>query len=88
MVIVFSIAWLHFAGNKAKRANLKTGVTRKQSTPNFPKKIMIKWTEDFFFNDYIAVEGSTKTMQSYLTIILSPSSTRLDLPINKHRTWY
>ena len=28
---------LKFVSNKAKRANLKTGVSRKQSTPNFPK---------------------------------------------------
>ena len=28
---------LKFVGNKAKKANLKTGVSRKQSTPNFPK---------------------------------------------------
>ena len=26
-----------FVGNKAKGANLKTGASRKQSTPNFPK---------------------------------------------------
>ena len=29
---------LHIVDNKVKRANLKTGVTSKQSTPNFPKK--------------------------------------------------
>ena len=27
----------HVVGNKAKRGNLKTGVSRKQSTSNFPK---------------------------------------------------
>ena len=27
----------HIFGNKAKKANLKTGVSRKQSTSNFPK---------------------------------------------------
>ena len=28
----------HFVDNKAKRANLKTGVSRKQSTPKFSEK--------------------------------------------------
>ena len=28
---------VQLVGNKTKRVNLKTGVARKQSTPNFPK---------------------------------------------------
>ena len=30
--------WFQTRAIKGKRANLKTGVSRKQSTPNFPKK--------------------------------------------------
>ena len=35
--VLFSRLHRHFVGNKGKRANLKTGVSRKKSTPNFPK---------------------------------------------------
>ena len=46
-----------FFGNKAKMMNLKTGVSRKQSTPNFPKN------EHFLPPDthmYVWVSGSKK----------------------------
>ena len=37
IMLISSEVILKFVGNKAKKANLKTGVSRKQSTPNFPK---------------------------------------------------
>ena len=58
---MITLLWCNFytklVGNEAKGANLKTGISRKQSTPNFPKN------EHFVTPDthaYVCVSGGKK----------------------------
>ena len=47
-------------GNRAKRANLATGISRKQSTPNFPKSEHLLPPNTQYVMEYLFVRCSEK----------------------------